>query len=98
MPAEESPPVCLSTAKASQHTNLMEIRRRLRHLSTTKARQGEAMADEIAGRFLGPIEVKDFFAVRDAKGEAQMYKPFVRFASDFAPALALIHFAIKWMS
>ena len=56
------------------------------------------MADEIAGRFLGPIEVKDFFAVRDAKGEAQMYKPFVRFASDFAPALALIHFAIKWMS
>jgi hypothetical protein len=46
-----------------------------------------------------PPDVKSthFNAVRNAKGEKNMYKPLARFTSDFALALALIHFSIRWM-
>ena len=43
------------------------------------------------------IKSTHFNAVRNAKGEKHMYKPLVRFTSDFALALALIHFSIRWM-
>jgi len=44
------------------------------------------------------IESTHFNAVRNTKGEKHMYtKPLVRFTSDFALALALIHFSIRWI-
>ena len=48
----------------------------------------------------GPPDIDSihFNAVRNTKGEKHMYtKPLVRFTSDFALALALIHFSIRWM-